>query len=197
MKMTLNYSKMYDAMNELEMVSSKVSSAREILDSALDALEIGNCEKTQKLINAAYEFLGYYLEESDVKFKNAWNETVVKLKQEEDDAWDTVLKEKDYYEPSMPPWGHSDLEYISKHYTDEEMSAMCDNAAEQDKLKRWILPVEIDGITGDLFVTFPDDLLEQTGWKEGDSINFEVDVDGSIVVSSKTTPFDDGFRITE
>ena len=23
-----------------------------------------------------------------------------------------VLKEKEYYEPSMPPWGHSDLEYM-------------------------------------------------------------------------------------
>jgi hypothetical protein len=27
-------------------------------------------------------------------------------------AVEDVLKEKEYYEPSMPPWGHSDLEYM-------------------------------------------------------------------------------------
>lgn len=26
-----------------------------------------------------------------------------------------VMKEKEYYEPSMPPWGHSDLEYGIHH----------------------------------------------------------------------------------
>jgi hypothetical protein len=36
------------------------------------------------------------------------------------------------YEPSMPPWGHSDLEY-HLHYTDEEISAMCDKAEEEQK----------------------------------------------------------------
>jgi len=197
MKMTLDYQKVWNTMNELEMVTSKISSAREILDSAVDRLQENQYDKTETLLYAVDEFLQYYLAEFDKKFKDAWAETVIKLKQEENDAWDTALKEKEYYEPSMPPWGHSDLEYLSKHYTDDEMSAMCYNAVEQDKVKRWILPVEIDGITGDLFVTFPDDLLEQTGWKEGDSINFEVDVDGSIIVSSETAPFGDGFRITE
>ena len=27
------------------------------------------------------------------------------------EAYDDVIKEREYYEPSMPPWGHSDLEY--------------------------------------------------------------------------------------
>ena len=89
-------------MNDLEMVTSKIVSAREILDSAIDALENHKLEKTETLLYAADEFLQYYLEEFDRKFKDAWKETVVKLKEED---------------PCMPPWGHSDLEYGLANHT--------------------------------------------------------------------------------
>jgi hypothetical protein len=98
--MTLDYQKIWKSMNDLETVSSKICSAREILDSAIESLESGNRQKTETLLYAADEFLQYYLEDFDRKFKVAWNETVVKLKEED---------------PCMPPWGHSDLEYLSKH----------------------------------------------------------------------------------
>jgi hypothetical protein len=118
--MTLNYDRVWKTLNELEMVtSSKICSAREILDSAIISLESGNREKTETLMYAVDEFLQYYLEDFDRKFKDAWDETVVKLKQEERD---------DY----MRPWGHSDMEALSQ-YTDEEMNAMCDNAALDEK----------------------------------------------------------------
>jgi hypothetical protein len=79
--MTLNYNRVWTTMNELEMVTSKISSAREILDSAIDALENHNGEKAETLMYAADEFLKYYLADFDAKFKDAWNETVVKIKQ--------------------------------------------------------------------------------------------------------------------
>jgi hypothetical protein len=131
--MTLDYTRTWEVMNELEMVTSKICSAREILDSAINALESGNKEKAETLMYAADEFLQYYLEDFDRKFKTAWSETVVKLKEED---------------PCMPPWGHSDLEYgLSNNlltqdrvsnfpgdqYTDEELNAMCDKA-EQDQI---------------------------------------------------------------
>ena len=117
--MTLDYNRVWSSMNSLEEVSSKICSAREILDSAIDSLESGNREKTETLMYAVDEFLQYYLEDFDRKFKDAWDETVVKLKQEERD---------DY----MRPWGHSDMEALSQ-YTDEEMNAMCDNAELDEK----------------------------------------------------------------
>ena len=80
--MTLNYQKIWDSMNSLEAASSKICSAREILDSAIISLESGNREKTETLMYAVDEFLQYYLEDFDRKFKDAWDETVVKLKQE-------------------------------------------------------------------------------------------------------------------
>ena len=156
--MTLNYQKIWDSMNSLEAASSKICSAREILDSAIISLESGNREKTETLMYAVDEFLQYYLEDFNRKFKDAWDETVVKLKQEERD---------DY----MRPWGHSDMEALSQ-YTDEEMDAMCDNAAKEDKVVRWQLPVEEDAVNGEYFITFPDDLLEAANLKQGDDVEW-------------------------
>lgn len=44
--------------------------------------------------------------------------------------------------------------------------------AEQDKVVKWQLPVEVDGLTGDCFIQFPDDLLEAANLKEGDQVEW-------------------------
>jgi hypothetical protein len=159
--MTLNYQKIWNVMNDLEMVTTKISSAREILDSAIDKLEEHQYDKAGTLLYAADEFLQYYLQEFDTKFKDAWKETVTKVKQQEIDD-------------CMPPWGHSDMEAL--RYTDKEMDAMCDNAAKQDKVVKWQLPVEegTDCITGEqeYYITFPDDLLEAANLKRGDEVEW-------------------------
>jgi hypothetical protein len=48
----------------------------------------------------------------------------------------------------------------------------------KDKVVKWILPVEEDG--DDCVITFPEDLLEQTGWKEGDTLQWIDQGDGSF-----------------
>ena len=166
--MTLNYDRVWKTLNELESVSSKICSAREILDSAIDALENHKKDKAETLMYAVDEYLQYYLEEFDRKFKDAWDETVTKLKQEEVD---------DY----MRPWGHSDMEALSQ-YTDEEMDAMCDNAAKEDKVVRWQLPVEEDAVNGEYFITFPDDLLEAANLKQGDDVEWIDNDDGTFIL---------------
>ena len=146
--MTLDYQKVWNTMNDLEMVTAKISSAREILDSAIDKLEEHQYDKAGTLLYAADEFLQYYLQEFDTKFKDAWKETVTKVKQQEIDD-------------CMPTWGHSAME--SLRYTDKEMDAMCDKATSSekhsesyydhtrndytrpnpfDKVVKWVLPVE-------------------------------------------------------
>jgi bifunctional DNA-binding transcriptional regulator/antitoxin component of YhaV-PrlF toxin-antitoxin module len=194
--MTLNYDRVWNTMNELESVTSKICSARAILDSAIISLESGNREKTETLMYAVDEYLQYYLEEFDRKFKDAWDETVTKLKQEEVD---------DY----MRPWGHSDMEALSQ-YTDEELDAMCDNAAKEDKVVRWQLPVEEDAVNGEYFITFPDDLLEAANLKEGDDVEWIDNNDGSFIlkksekqlnhdeaIAAGWTMTDDGFWVKE
>ena len=164
-------------MNELEMVTSKICSAREILDSAVDRLQEHQYDKAETLLYAADEFLQYYLEDFDRKFKDAWKETVTKVKQQEIDD-------------CMPPWGHSDMEAL--RYTDKEMDAMCDNAAKQDKVVKWQLPVEegTDCITGEqeYFITFPDDLLEAANLSPGDDVEWVDRNDGSFLLRKTTQP---------
>jgi DNA-directed RNA polymerase specialized sigma54-like protein len=103
--MTSNYQKLWGSMNELESVTSKICSAREILECAMIALENHKYDKAEALMYAVDEFLQYYLQEFDEKFKVAWKETVVKSK--------------------MAP---SAVNFPGEQYTEEELNAMCDAA---------------------------------------------------------------------
>jgi len=106
--MTVNYDRIWSTMNDLEQVISKVVSAREMIDVANDAIVDRDYSRAETMTQAAYEFLGYYLEEFDEKFKLAWNETVKKQPQyqytatgEKWDLYDEVMKEREYYEYSQ------------------------------------------------------------------------------------------------
>jgi hypothetical protein len=52
----------------------------------------------------------------------------------------------------------------------------------QDKVNKWRLPVEIDGVSGEYFVQFPDDLLEAVNLKEGDQVEWVDQGDGSYLL---------------
>ena len=52
-----------------------------------------------------------------------------------------------------------------------------DKAEAKDKVKRWIIPVD-----DDYNITFPEDLLEQTGWKEGDTLQWIPQDDDSFIM---------------
>ena len=166
--MTLDYDQIWSTMNELESVTSKICSAREILDSAIDALENHNLKKTETLMYAVDEYLQYYLQEFDTKFKDAWKETVSKVKQQEIDN-------------CMPPWGHSDMEYLSKLPPEEP---------KPDKVVKWRLPIErkIENGVDDYYIQFPDDLLEEANLKTGDEVVWIDRGDGSFLLKKVTGP---------
>ena len=46
-------------------------------------------------------------------------------------------------------------------------------------MKSWTLNVEEDPVTGDCILVLPPDLLEETGWKEGDHLHWVDQGDGS------------------
>jgi hypothetical protein len=58
----------------------------------------------------------------------------------------------------------------------------------EDKVKKWILPVEVDGPSGEYYVIFPDDLLEQAGWEESDELNWVDNKDGTFTLTKVTRP---------
>jgi hypothetical protein len=192
--MTLDYSKVWNTMNELESVTAKICSAREILACAIDAQESGNANRTETLLYAVDEYLQYYLAEFDEKFKDAWKETVKKLKQEEIDD-------------CMPPWGHSNLEYQIEYggtvgsaiTTSTHSSSYYDytrndpnRSTPSDKVVKWQLPVEevkdYDTDATEYFITFPDDLLEAANLRAGDDVEWVDRGDGSFLLQKVTKP---------
>ena len=48
--------------------------------------------------------------------------------------------------------------------------------------KTWLCEVDDDGI-----LTFPEELLNLQGWKEGDDINFDILPDGTLILTKVTT----------
>ena len=58
----------------------------------------------------------------------------------------------------------------------------------KDKVKKWILPVQVDGLSGDCFVNFPDDLLEAANLKEGDQVEWVDQGNGSYLLRKVNPP---------
>ena len=55
-------------------------------------------------------------------------------------------------------------------------------------MKSWTLNVEeANDDSGDAILTFPPDLLEQAGWKEGDTLNWIDQKDGSWLLKKVDT----------
>jgi bifunctional DNA-binding transcriptional regulator/antitoxin component of YhaV-PrlF toxin-antitoxin module len=51
--------------------------------------------------------------------------------------------------------------------------------------KKWTINVEEDPETGDGIITFPPDLLEEAGWKEGDTLIWTDNNNGSWTLTKK------------
>ena len=96
--MSVNYQNVWRTMNDVEQVTSKICSAREILECTIEAHERHNHERVEHLLHAVDEFLVYYLQEFDDKFRLAWQATVGSLKDEENELYKATLAEREYYE---------------------------------------------------------------------------------------------------
>ena len=53
-------------------------------------------------------------------------------------------------------------------------------------MTRWTVNLEEDIETGDLILPFPPELLEEAGWKEGDTIVWKMQEDGSCILEKKS-----------
>ena len=180
--MTLNYNRVWSTLNDLEMVSTKISSAREILDCAVDRLQEHQYDKAETLLYAVDEYLQYYLEEFDRKFKDAWAETVTKVHQQEYniDAAGNYVEPYDYLACNK-------IDY-STEYKGAWNSFWEEDVIKEDKVVKWVLPVQEvengDTEEQEYFITFPDDLLEAANLKPGDEIEW-VDMNNGTFILRK------------
>jgi hypothetical protein len=86
----------------------------------------------------------------------------------EKDLYNDAIKEREYYEPSTPLWGHSDLEYGIHH--------------KEDKVVKWQLPIEVSDDLEEYVINLPEDLLEAANLKEGDTVEWIDNGDGSYIM---------------
>jgi hypothetical protein len=103
--------------------------------------------------------------------KGAWNEFW------ENDTVEYELREAEYYNKEKPKTFD---EMIASGY---EMTA--DGfwiPPEKDKVNKWVLPVQVDGLTGDCYINLPDDLLEAADLKEGDQVEWVYNGDRSYTM---------------
>lgn len=54
--------------------------------------------------------------------------------------------------------------------------------------KSFVVPVQEDD-SGECFIEFPSDVLEQLGWQEGDVLDWKVGDNGEVIVTKKETEF--------
>jgi hypothetical protein len=182
-------SKVWEAMNDLSMVTSKVCSAREIIEAALLALETHQRDKAETLMEAANEFLGYYLEEFDKKFDIAWKQTVTPVSnQYTDEEMDAMCAAAEL---------QSDMDNINEFLGTKKVYESPDKGntiyerevGEIDRknlVRSWHIDVEDaynkDGETIFSYIQFPENLIEHMGVQEGSRISWTVNPDGTVII---------------
>lgn len=55
----------------------------------------------------------------------------------------------------------------------------------ENKTQHWTVCVEEDPETGELILPFPPDALSQVGWDFGDTLIWDMQEDGSIILTKK------------
>ncbi len=151
-----DYQKVWEAMNELDMNSSKLSGIKEVLSSATTSLEDHDYGGAERLLYAAIDLVNFYTETFDREFQKAWGIVIP----------------------------------AARKYQDEEDKKLFELAKEK---RSWTVPVEVDAASDEYFITFPDELIELTNWKEGDVISWIDNQDGtfSLVKESKVMSADE------
>lgn len=95
----------------------------------------------------------------------------------DDELYKTLSCDKDNSSPEcQKAWN----DFWEEHYYPEEVK--------KDKVTKWQLPVELDAVSGEYYVCFPDDLLEVADLKEGDQVKWIDNYNGSYTLKKVKDP---------
>jgi bifunctional DNA-binding transcriptional regulator/antitoxin component of YhaV-PrlF toxin-antitoxin module len=178
---------LYDAM-------STDATPQEIYDVIKGVVQ-DNYYTYKKCASEAYELLGLLNGNGKGHLTCDKDDTSQESKKSWNDFWEENYYPEEhsehYYDygrnkPVTKTYNKDDTELMPDlQYTEEELDAMCDAAtsAKKGKVNKWVIPVD-----DDYNITFPEDLLEQTGWKEGDTLQWIDQGDGSFKMIKKEQP---------
>ena len=85
------------------------------------------------------------------------------------------LREAEYYDKRVELDFKNSLLYVSE-----------DGDIFKSTPTKWVLPIELDGLTGECYIQLPDDLLELANLKEGDQVEWIDRKDGSFEMRKVT-----------
>lgn len=102
------YKDVWDSMNQLDMMTSKLGYIKEMMETALESLDHNDKQRAESLMYASCDYIKYYLEEYDRNFQCAWAASIGAGRELDD----VRAKLSRLENPDNP------------QYTDEEMEAM-------------------------------------------------------------------------
>ena len=127
----------------------------------------------------------YYPEESSQYTQEELNAMCDKAASDDDKnkCREYNLREAEYYDKRVQldaKWKPVSVPSKPLYVSEDGDVWIPDTVTKEDKVVKWQLPVEVDGLTGDCLVQFPDDLLEAANLKEGDVVEWIDRKDGSF-----------------
>jgi len=125
--------------------------------------------------------------------------------QEKDKCREYNLREAEYYDKrakldvehtqakiqATSPYNDGWTQEQYQKIVDEHESERAKLDSEQSNKKNWVIPVEVDGASGEYFVQFPDDLLKAANLKEGDTVEWIDQGDGSYILKKTPKTYDE------
>ena len=168
--------------DEYYTYKKQASEAYELL-ALLNGNGKGNVKKFDDCVD---KILSCDRDDQSPECKGAWND----FWQDNDSAREYNLREAEYYNKRAEidakvakNWKPVSVEgapvYVSE---DGDVFVHDYYNTKEDKVVKWQLPVQVDGLSGDCFVEFPDDLLEAANLKEGDTVEWVDKGDGSYIL---------------
>lgn len=80
-------------------------------------------------------------------------------------------------------WDETDPKWQKlNHFTEQDFIETI-----MDGIKKYIgiVPVEVDSITGEYFITFPEEIIQSLKWQEGDTLIWVNNEDGTFTIKKQ------------
>ena len=183
--MKSQYYEAWEAMNKLQEHSSKLNTIKELIDTTIKNTDD---ENILSLLEATSVILDVYVDEFDDLFQNAWNKTISKGYEDSNKSFNDALDNIDTQNDGVLLNKDSEIKNkiqsscYDQFYPIGDVWIQDSVVKKEDKVVKWQLPVEVDGISGEYYIQFPDDLMEAAGIEENDTVEWIERDDGSFLL---------------